>query len=166
MPLAPKTALVHGLLFFAIACALGYPSLARFDPRAAPGLNDTLTYLRLVEKPLGAPCEVGCSQAKAWRSARWFARWLFLQHLNRPAVAAVPVLESQCGLLLYEVFSIGSKIAALAPAISSEKRRRDNRPLLDGRCGRLCVPHPVGHLSQRYGTRTAPSHDRLQARSE
>ena len=49
-----------------------------------------------------------------WATAGTYARWLSLQYLNRPAVAAVPVLELQGGLLLYEVFSTGSKIAALA----------------------------------------------------
>jgi O-antigen/teichoic acid export membrane protein len=44
---------------------------------------------------------------------QWLALWYFLQMANRPAVAAVPVLRLQGGLLIYELFSTGSKIAAL-----------------------------------------------------
>jgi O-antigen/teichoic acid export membrane protein len=45
--------------------------------------------------------------------AQWLSVWLFFQYVNRPAVAAIPVLGLQRGLLIYELFSTGSKILAL-----------------------------------------------------
>ena len=36
------------LLFFLIACGLGYPTLNRYDPRSTPGLSDVQTYAALV----------------------------------------------------------------------------------------------------------------------
>lgn len=53
----------------------------------------------------------------AWRGAgtyaQWLAPWLFMQFINPPAVAAVPVLRLQHGLLMYELLSTGSKAFAL-----------------------------------------------------
>lgn len=46
--------------------------------------------------------------------ARWLALFFLFNFINKPAVATVPVLGLQRGLLLYEVFSTGSKVAALA----------------------------------------------------
>lgn len=52
-----------------------------------------------------------------WRTAgvysQWLAIWIFLQYINRPAVSAIPALRLQGGLLVYELFSTGSKILAL-----------------------------------------------------
>lgn len=52
-----------------------------------------------------------------WRMAgvyaQWLAPWLFLQYINQPAVAAIPALRLQRGLLVYELFSTGSKALAL-----------------------------------------------------
>lgn len=52
-----------------------------------------------------------------WRTAGLYAQilsaWLFLQFINKPAVAAVPALGIQGGLLIYEIFSTGAKVAAL-----------------------------------------------------
>ena len=45
--------------------------------------------------------------------ARWLAPWCFVQFINRPAVAAVPPLRLQGGLLVYELFSTGTKVIAL-----------------------------------------------------
>jgi hypothetical protein len=54
---------------------------------------------------------------EAWRTAgeyaRWLSPWLFLQLVNKPAVAAIPALRLQGGLLVYEVASTGSKLLAL-----------------------------------------------------
>ena len=36
------------LLFFVIACGLGYPTLNRYDPRSTPGLRDVQAYAALV----------------------------------------------------------------------------------------------------------------------
>lgn len=52
-----------------------------------------------------------------WKNAGTYAQllapWLFLQFINRPAVAAIPALKIQKGLLVYEVFSTGTKLIAL-----------------------------------------------------
>ena len=40
-------------------------------------------------------------------------RYIFFNFINKPAVAAAPVLGLQKGLLVYEVFSTGSKLVAL-----------------------------------------------------
>lgn len=52
-----------------------------------------------------------------WRIAgiysQWLAIWIFFQYINRPAVSAIPALRLQGGLLIYELFSTGTKIAAL-----------------------------------------------------
>lgn len=45
--------------------------------------------------------------------AQWLSVWLFLQYVNKPAVSAVPALQLQGGLLIYEFFSTGSKVFAL-----------------------------------------------------
>lgn len=45
--------------------------------------------------------------------AQWLAPWLFLQYVNRPVVSAVPALGLQGSLLIYELFSTGSKVLAL-----------------------------------------------------
>jgi O-antigen/teichoic acid export membrane protein len=45
--------------------------------------------------------------------AQWLAPWLFLQFINKPAVAAIPPLRLQGGLLVYELFSTGAKVAAM-----------------------------------------------------
>lgn len=54
---------------------------------------------------------------EAWRAAgtyaQWLSIWLFLQYINKPAVSAIPALGLQGGLLIYEVFSTGTKILAL-----------------------------------------------------
>lgn len=52
-----------------------------------------------------------------WRTAgvyaQWLSMWLFFQYINKPAVSAIPALRLQGGLLIYELFSTGSKIFAL-----------------------------------------------------
>lgn len=52
-----------------------------------------------------------------WRMAgvyaQWLSIWLFFQYINRPAVSATLVLGLQKGLLIYELFSIGTKALAL-----------------------------------------------------
>lgn len=45
--------------------------------------------------------------------ARWLALFYFFNFINKPSVAAVPVLDIQRGLLVYEVFSTGGKTAGL-----------------------------------------------------
>jgi len=42
--------------------------------------------------------------------ARWLALFFLFNFINKPAVAAVPVLKIQRGLLIYEVFSTGTKV--------------------------------------------------------
>jgi len=52
-----------------------------------------------------------------WRTAGVYAQclapWLFMQFINQPAVAAVPALRIQRGLLIYEIFSTATKVLAL-----------------------------------------------------
>ena len=45
--------------------------------------------------------------------ARWLALFFLFNFINKPCVAAVPVLGIQRGLLVYEVFSTGSKALGL-----------------------------------------------------
>lgn len=45
--------------------------------------------------------------------SQWLALWLFFQLINKPAVAAVPALRLQKGLLIYEIWSTGAKMLAL-----------------------------------------------------
>ena len=45
--------------------------------------------------------------------AQWLAVWLFIVFLNRPIVAAIPVLRMQGVFLIYEIISILSRGAAL-----------------------------------------------------
>lgn len=54
---------------------------------------------------------------EAWATAGEYARWLsimlFFNFINRPSVAAVPVLGLQRGLLIYEILSTAGKFVAL-----------------------------------------------------
>jgi O-antigen/teichoic acid export membrane protein len=45
--------------------------------------------------------------------ARWLALFFLLNFINKPSVAAVPVLGIQRGLLVYELFSTGTKALGL-----------------------------------------------------
>jgi uncharacterized membrane protein len=45
--------------------------------------------------------------------ARWLALFFLFNFINKPAVAAVPVLRIQRGLLVYEIFSTGTKALGL-----------------------------------------------------
>ena len=45
--------------------------------------------------------------------AQWLSLWLFFQYVNKPAVSAIPALRLQGGLLVYELFSTGTKLLAL-----------------------------------------------------
>ena len=45
--------------------------------------------------------------------ARWLALFFLFNFINKPCVAAVPVLGIQRGLLVYELFSTGSKVLCL-----------------------------------------------------
>lgn len=49
----------------------------------------------------------------AGQYARWLAVMYFFNFINKPSVAAVPVLGRQRGMLIYEIFSTGSKVIAL-----------------------------------------------------
>lgn len=52
-----------------------------------------------------------------WKTAgiygQWLGVWLFFQYINKPAVTAIAPLQLQGGLLIYEIFSTGTKILAL-----------------------------------------------------
>ena len=55
----------------------------------------------------------GSEWAMGGEYARWLAVWLFFGFMNSPSVAAMPALGMQKWLLFYEIFSTGSKVAAL-----------------------------------------------------
>lgn len=55
----------------------------------------------------------GPEWAVAGEYARWLALFYFFNFINKPSVAAVPVLNIQRGLLIYEVFSTGGKALGL-----------------------------------------------------
>jgi O-antigen/teichoic acid export membrane protein len=55
----------------------------------------------------------GAEWTVAGEYARWLAIMMFFFFINRPSVAAVPVLGLQKGLLIYELFSTGSKLIAI-----------------------------------------------------
>ncbi len=55
----------------------------------------------------------GVEWTTAGEYARWLALMLFFHFINRPSVAAIPLLGIQRGLLVYEFFSTASKIIAL-----------------------------------------------------
>lgn len=46
--------------------------------------------------------------------ARWLALFFFFNFINKPSVAAVPVIGIQRGLLVYEVLSTSAKVAGFA----------------------------------------------------
>ncbi|AJQ95469.1 membrane protein involved in the export of O-antigen and teichoic acid [Gynuella sunshinyii YC6258] len=56
----------------------------------------------------------GSEWAAAGEYARWLALWMFFGFINKPSVAAMPALGMQSWLLVYELFSTGLKVAALA----------------------------------------------------
>jgi O-antigen/teichoic acid export membrane protein len=66
---------------------------------------------------LAGPTLFGWVFGPAWRPAgvyaQWLAPWLFMQFINQPAVSAIPALRLQRGLLIYELFSTGTKVLAL-----------------------------------------------------
>ena len=66
---------------------------------------------------IGGPFLFQTVFGEEWRTAgiysQWLAIWIFLQYINKPAVSAIPALRLQGGLLVYELFSTGTKIAAL-----------------------------------------------------
>jgi O-antigen/teichoic acid export membrane protein len=55
----------------------------------------------------------GSDWVMAGEYARWLALFFLFNFINRPCVAAVPVLGIQRGLLVYESFSTGSKVLGL-----------------------------------------------------
>lgn len=56
----------------------------------------------------------GSEWATAGEYARWLALFFLFNFVNKPCVAAVPVLDIQRGLLVYEFFSTGGKVVGLA----------------------------------------------------
>jgi len=56
----------------------------------------------------------GPEWAMAGEYARWLALFFLFNLINKPCVAAVPVLGIQRGLLVYEVFSTSGKLIGLA----------------------------------------------------
>jgi O-antigen/teichoic acid export membrane protein len=55
----------------------------------------------------------GSEWVAAGEYARWLSIMMFFYFINKPCVAAVPVLGLQKGLLIYEFFSTGAKLIAI-----------------------------------------------------
>lgn len=59
----------------------------------------------------------GAEWTEAGEYSRWLALLYFFNFINKPCVAAVPILGIQRGLLVYELFSTASKLLILAAGI-------------------------------------------------
>lgn len=81
--------------------------------RTMAGLGAVPYAAVLLLGPVIFPWVLGVQWRQAGEFAQVLAPWLFLQYLNRPAVAAVPALKLQKGLLVYELFSTATKMVAL-----------------------------------------------------
>jgi O-antigen/teichoic acid export membrane protein len=55
----------------------------------------------------------GSEWVMAGEYARWLAPMLFFNLINKPSVASIPALGLQKGLLIYELFSTGTKLLAI-----------------------------------------------------
>lgn len=55
----------------------------------------------------------GSEWIMAGEYARWLALWMFFGFLNRPSVQALPVLSAQSFHLVFEFFTIGTRLSAL-----------------------------------------------------
>ncbi|MBE0410268.1 MAG: oligosaccharide flippase family protein [Anaerolineales bacterium] len=55
----------------------------------------------------------GSEWVKAGEYARWLAIWLYFAFLNRPCVAAIPVLSIQGFFLLYEIVGVVFRVVAI-----------------------------------------------------
>ena len=55
----------------------------------------------------------GSEWGDAGSYSQWLSVWLFFGFVNRPSVAAIPVINQQSWLLIYELFSTGLKVMAL-----------------------------------------------------
>jgi O-antigen/teichoic acid export membrane protein len=104
-----------------------------FYPRITAALHNGENLTRLILKstvalaglgvvPFGiivvfGPWLFGLIFGEQWVMAGEYSRWLaifsFFLFINRPSMAAVPVLGLQRGLLVYEILSTGSKLLAL-----------------------------------------------------
>lgn len=85
-------------------------------------MSATIMLLGVSAVPFGlaslfSPWLFGTVFGSSWTTAGEYARWLALfflfNFINKPAVAAVPVLGIQRGLLFYEILSTGSKLFGL-----------------------------------------------------
>lgn len=85
-------------------------------------INTTRTMLAAGTLPLVmiiafAPDLFEIAFGNAWETSGLYAQilatWVFFQFLNKPAVAAIPALRLQGGLLIYELISTGLKIMSL-----------------------------------------------------
>jgi len=55
----------------------------------------------------------GADWGTAGEFAQWLSLWLFFQFITKPAITAIPALNIQRGLLIYELFSTAIKVIAL-----------------------------------------------------
>lgn len=81
------------------------------------GLLAMLGLLPVVLLCMFAPSAFAVVFGEAWRGAGSYCQWLaifyFFNFINKPAVAAIPVLGIQGGLLKYEIASTAAKLGAL-----------------------------------------------------
>ncbi len=66
---------------------------------------------------IGGPTLFGFIFGVKWQMAGVYAQWLtillFFQYINKPAVATIPALQLQKGLLIWELFSTVTKVMGL-----------------------------------------------------
>lgn len=81
---------------------------------AGLAISGALPFLTII---IAGPTIFSFVFGETWRVAgvyaQWLSVWLFFQYINKPAVSAIPALRLQKGLLIYELFSTGSKVIAL-----------------------------------------------------
>lgn len=59
----------------------------------------------------------GADWQTAGEYARWLSFWLLASFINRPSVAAIPVLSLQRGFLIYEIVSVVARLSAIIAGV-------------------------------------------------
>ena len=116
-----------------IACSNDSDVMAVFYPRITDAIRNGEDACKLIVRATAGLAAVGALPflvvivagpflfsfifGEKWHTAgvfaQWLSLWLFFQYINKPAVSAIPSLKLQGGLLVYEVFSTGTKVLAL-----------------------------------------------------
>jgi O-antigen/teichoic acid export membrane protein len=129
---AGQYALTYAVLV-APALLIGNSVMSVFYPRVTEAIRNEENARRLIIRAILAMAVVGAvpyliivlfgstifpfvfgeEWVRAGEYAQWLAVWLFMQLVVKPCVASIPPLKIQGGLLIYEIFSSGSKVLAL-----------------------------------------------------